>query len=129
MAGTIARECGQIGLSPAMTQKSPLVRFGRRGLRGRPALKPNPARSRAGLGDLRRLPQIERKQALLELLGQNGIDDLIVFSEHLTGDGQEMFEHSAYLGWEGIVSKNAQVPLRLFCRAVAVAYKLPGASG
>jgi bifunctional non-homologous end joining protein LigD len=58
-------------------------------------------------GDLRRLPQIERKHALLDLLGENGID-----SEHLTGDGQEMFEHAAKLGWEGIVSKNTQAPYR-----------------
>jgi bifunctional non-homologous end joining protein LigD len=63
-------------------------------------------------GDLRRFPQIERKQALLDLLGENGIEAPIVFSEHLTGDGQEMFEHAAKLGWEGIVSKNAQAPYR-----------------
>jgi bifunctional non-homologous end joining protein LigD len=63
-------------------------------------------------GDLRRLPQIERKQALLDLLGENGIEAPIVFSEHLTGDGQEMFQHAAKLGWEGIVSKNTQAPYR-----------------
>jgi bifunctional non-homologous end joining protein LigD len=63
-------------------------------------------------GDLRGLPQIERKQALLDLLGENGIEAPIVFSEHLTGDGQEMFEHAAKLGWEGIVSKNTQAPYR-----------------
>jgi bifunctional non-homologous end joining protein LigD len=61
-------------------------------------------------GDLRKRPQIERKQALLELLGENGIEAPIVYSEHLTGDGQEMFEHAAKLGWEGIVSKNADAP-------------------
>ena len=32
-------------------------------------------------GDVRRLPQIERKQALLDLLGENGIEAPIVFSE------------------------------------------------
>jgi bifunctional non-homologous end joining protein LigD len=63
-------------------------------------------------GDLRRLPQIERKQALLDLLGENGIEAPIVYSEHLTGDGQEMFRHAAKLGWEGIVSKRADAPYR-----------------
>jgi bifunctional non-homologous end joining protein LigD len=35
-----------------------------------------------------------------------------LFSEHLTGDGQEMFEHAAKLGWEGIISKQADAPYR-----------------
>jgi bifunctional non-homologous end joining protein LigD len=63
-------------------------------------------------GDLRKLPQIERKQALLDLLGENDIGEPVVYSEHLTGDGQEMFNHAAKLNWEGIVSKNAQAPYR-----------------
>jgi bifunctional non-homologous end joining protein LigD len=63
-------------------------------------------------GDLRKLRQVERKQALLDLLGENGIEAPIVYSEHLTGDGQQMFEHAGKLGWEGIVSKNAQAPYR-----------------
>ncbi|KRR08465.1 ATP-dependent DNA ligase [Bradyrhizobium jicamae] len=62
--------------------------------------------------DLRKLPQIERKQVLLDLLGENDIELPILFSEHLTGDGQEMFEHAAKLNWEGIISKNAQAPYR-----------------
>ena len=63
-------------------------------------------------GDLRKLPQIERKQALLDLLGENGIGAPVVYSEHLVGDGQEMFEHSAKLNWEGIISKRADAPYR-----------------
>jgi bifunctional non-homologous end joining protein LigD len=63
-------------------------------------------------GDLRRLPQIERKQALLYLLGENDIELPVLYSEHLTGDGQEMFEHAAKLKWEGIVSKRADAPYR-----------------
>src|ERR1700723_1659241 len=43
--------------------------------------------------DLRKLPQIERKQALSDLLGENDIEAPIVYSEHLIGDGQEMFKH------------------------------------
>jgi bifunctional non-homologous end joining protein LigD len=63
-------------------------------------------------GDLRKLPQIERKQILSDLLGENDIDMPIIYSEHLIGDGQEMFEHAAKLNFEGIVSKNAQAPYR-----------------
>jgi len=63
-------------------------------------------------GDLRGLPQIERKQALLDLLGENDIELPILYSEHLTGDGQVVFEHAAKLNWEGIVSKRADAPYR-----------------
>ena len=40
--------------------------------------------------DLRRLPQIERKQLLLDLLGENDIELPVLFSEHLVGDGQDV---------------------------------------
>ena len=63
-------------------------------------------------GDLRKLPQLERKQALSDLLGENDIGLPVIYSEHLVGDGQEMFEHAAKLNWEGIVSKNAAAPYR-----------------
>jgi bifunctional non-homologous end joining protein LigD len=62
--------------------------------------------------DLRRLPQIERKQLLLDLLGENDIELPVLFSEHLIGDGQKMFEHAAKLNWEGIISKRADAPYR-----------------
>jgi bifunctional non-homologous end joining protein LigD len=63
-------------------------------------------------GDLRKLPQIERKQLLLDLLGENNIELPVLYSEHLTGDGQKMFEHAAKLNWEGIISKRAEAPYR-----------------
>jgi bifunctional non-homologous end joining protein LigD len=63
-------------------------------------------------GDMRRRPQIERKQALSDLLGENDIGHPVIYSEHLTGDGQEMFRHAAKLNWEGIVSKRADAPYR-----------------
>jgi bifunctional non-homologous end joining protein LigD len=63
-------------------------------------------------GDLRKLPQIERKQILSDLLGENDIGLPVIYSEHLTGDGQEMFEHAAKLNFEGIVSKRADAPYR-----------------
>jgi bifunctional non-homologous end joining protein LigD len=59
-------------------------------------------------GDLRKVPQIERKQMLSDLLRQNDIGLPIIYSEHLIGDGQEMFEHAAKLNFEGIVSKKLQ---------------------
>lgn len=63
-------------------------------------------------GDLRKLPQIERKQMLVDLLGENGVELPVLYSEHLTGDGQQMFEHAAKLNWEGIISKRADAPYR-----------------
>lgn len=62
--------------------------------------------------DLRKLPQVERKRMLSDLLGENDIGHPVIYSEDLTGDGQEMFEHAAKLNFEGIVSKNAQAPYR-----------------
>ena len=46
-------------------------------------------------GDLRKLPQIERKQALFDLLGESDIPHPVLFSENLVGDGQKMFEHAS----------------------------------
>jgi hypothetical protein len=63
-------------------------------------------------GDVRKLPQIKRKQALLDFLGANGVEMPVLYSEHLIGDGQEMFEHAAKLNWEGIVSKRANASYR-----------------
>lgn len=63
-------------------------------------------------GDLRKLPQIERKQALLDLLGESGVEHPVLFSEYLVGDGQQMFEHAAKLSWEGIISKRVDAPYR-----------------
>ena len=62
--------------------------------------------------DLRKLPQVERKRMLSDLLGENDVGLPVIYSEHLIGDGQEMFEHAAKLNFEGIVSKNAQAPYR-----------------
>jgi bifunctional non-homologous end joining protein LigD len=55
---------------------------------------------------------MKRKQALLDLLGENDVELPVLYSEHLTGDGQEMFEHAAKLSWEGIISKRADAPYR-----------------
>jgi bifunctional non-homologous end joining protein LigD len=63
-------------------------------------------------GDVRKFPQLERKQALSDLLGENDIEPPVLYGEHLTGDGQVMFEHAEKLGWEGIISKNSDAPYR-----------------
>jgi bifunctional non-homologous end joining protein LigD len=63
-------------------------------------------------GDLRKRPQLERKKLLLDLLGENDVELPVLFSEHLIGDGQKMFEHAAKLNWEGIISKRADAPYR-----------------
>ncbi|MET3843911.1 hypothetical protein [Bradyrhizobium sp. OAE829] len=49
---------------------------------------------------------------LADLVGENDIGLPVLYSEHLAGDGQEMFEHAAKLGWEGIVSKRGDSPYR-----------------
>src|SRR5437868_1118409 len=58
-------------------------------------------------GDLRKLPQIERKAALQLLFKTYRLQAPVLYSEHLVGDGQTMFEHAAKLNWEGIISKQA----------------------
>jgi bifunctional non-homologous end joining protein LigD len=49
---------------------------------------------------------------LRELPGENDIELPVLFSEHLVGDGQKMFEHAAKLKWEDIISKRADAPYR-----------------
>jgi bifunctional non-homologous end joining protein LigD len=63
-------------------------------------------------GDLRKLPQGERKQLLLDVLGENDVELPVLYSEHLVGDGQKMFEHASKLNWEGIISKRPDAPYR-----------------
>ena len=49
---------------------------------------------------------------MLDFLAENDVELPILYSEHLTGDGQVMFEHAAKLNWEGIISKRADAPYR-----------------
>jgi bifunctional non-homologous end joining protein LigD len=61
--------------------------------------------------DLTRLPLLQRKAALADLL--NGADGgVLSYSEHLTGDGQVILDHACRLGLEGIVCKLATAPYR-----------------
>jgi bifunctional non-homologous end joining protein LigD len=62
--------------------------------------------------DLRKRPQIERKEILQEVFQTYALEAPLLFSEHLTGDGKAMFEHAVKLNWEGIVSKRADAPYK-----------------
>jgi bifunctional non-homologous end joining protein LigD len=62
--------------------------------------------------DLRAVAQIERRRLLKALIDRYELELPVRYSEHLTGDGQEMFAHAAKLNWEGIISKNADAPYR-----------------
>ena len=59
--------------------------------------------------DLRDLPLIERKQRLAQLLVRTK-RQVIRFTEHLTGDGPNVFDHACRMGLEGIVSKRIDAP-------------------
>jgi hypothetical protein len=61
--------------------------------------------------DLRGVRQIERKSVLENHL--KGIEAAIVYSEHLVGDGQEMFEHAvqAELGRHHLQERRRAVPI------------------
>ncbi len=61
--------------------------------------------------DLRRLPLIERKWRLANLIGKAS-RRAIRFTEHLTGDGPTVFAHVYRMGLEGIVSKRTDAPYR-----------------
>lgn len=62
--------------------------------------------------DLRKAPQIERKAILKGLFASYRIEPPVLYSEHLVGDGQVLFEHASRLKYEGIVSKRADAPYR-----------------
>ncbi|WP_029937032.1 DNA ligase D [Sphingomonas sp. UNC305MFCol5.2] len=56
------------------------------------------------------LPQLARKERLRDLL--EGADERILFSEHIIGAGEKLFETMCREGYEGIVSKRADAPYR-----------------
>lgn len=53
--------------------------------------------------DLRRLPLLERKKRLHDLLGKNRV----IYSDHQLGSGPAFFKAAANMGVEGIISKQA----------------------
>jgi len=60
--------------------------------------------------DMRGQPLSDRKAALAKLLRR--AKPGIRYSEHIVGDGAEIFEHACKLGLEGIVSKRITAPYR-----------------
>lgn len=63
-------------------------------------------------GDLRSKPQQERKRLLKELFDKYDLRPPVMYSEHLEGDGQQLFQHASLLNYEGIISKRADAPYR-----------------
>lgn len=60
--------------------------------------------------DLSKLPQVERKETLCALI--SGADERILFSEHVLGAGERLFDAMCAAGHEGVVSKRADAPYR-----------------
>ncbi len=58
--------------------------------------------------DIAGLPLIERKQGLAALLSD--VPDVILYSDHIIGDGREILEQTCRMRLEGIVSKRADKP-------------------
>ncbi len=63
-------------------------------------------------GDLRKLTQIERKQALLDRSAKTTSNSLCCFPSISSATVRRCFEHAAKLNWEGIISKRADAPYR-----------------
>jgi bifunctional non-homologous end joining protein LigD len=58
---------------------------------------------------LDRLPLEERKARLRALVG-GGATGRIRYAEHIVGDGEQLLEHAAKIGLEGIISKRRDLP-------------------
>jgi bifunctional non-homologous end joining protein LigD len=56
--------------------------------------------------DIGRLPNVERKQKLADLIG-DGDPPLILYAHHIVGQGEKLFEAMCKAGQEGIISKRA----------------------
>ncbi len=58
--------------------------------------------------DLRPLPLLDRKRRLQSLLQSQAKKKVLIYSDHFTGDGAKVFEHTCRLGLEGIICKQAK---------------------
>jgi bifunctional non-homologous end joining protein LigD len=56
--------------------------------------------------DIARLTQVERKQRLAALLADLPADSPIVYSEHVVGNGQAVFDAMKAGGFEGVIAKS-----------------------
>ncbi|PVA08798.1 DNA ligase D [Pelagivirga sediminicola] len=62
--------------------------------------------------DLRKLPQIERRERLARLLSGVPSGGPLRLSEHIVGKGPEVFANACKAGAEGIISKRIDAPYR-----------------
>jgi bifunctional non-homologous end joining protein LigD len=60
--------------------------------------------------DIKKLPNIERKERLAALL--KGVGPPIIYGDHVVGKGEALFDAICAEGGEGIVSKKASAPYR-----------------
>ncbi|WP_343519101.1 DNA ligase D [Sphingomonas sp.] len=60
--------------------------------------------------DIGKLPQVQRKERLRALIA--GGDERILFSEHVIGAGEQLYDAMCKAGHEGVVSKRADSPYR-----------------
>jgi bifunctional non-homologous end joining protein LigD len=60
--------------------------------------------------DIRKLPNIERKERLAALLKR--VPPPILYGDHVIGRGEELFREICRMGGEGIISKKAGAPYR-----------------
>ena len=60
--------------------------------------------------NLRTLPLLRRKEFLDGLIGEIGENNILRYSQHVRGEGAQMFANACKLGAEGVVSKLAEVP-------------------
>jgi bifunctional non-homologous end joining protein LigD len=76
--------------------------------------------------DLRARPLEERKAALAKLIAR--ASDGLQLSEHLNGDGKEIFEHVCRMGLEGIVSKRRDSPYVSGCAKYWIKVRNPASA-
>ncbi len=62
--------------------------------------------------DLKKEPQLQRKEALATLLQDSPTAGPLLYSDHIVGHGPEFFAKAEELQLEGIVSKRADAPYR-----------------
>ncbi|EOA02509.1 ATP-dependent DNA ligase [Herbaspirillum frisingense GSF30] len=60
--------------------------------------------------DLREVPLLQRKELLRTLIPGADEDGLLLYSEHIVGHTDEVFQHACQHGMEGIVVKRADAP-------------------